>query len=195
MSDRAMVGVSGYDRRADDRYWTHPRVTETLLARLRLPPGVVWEPASGRGDIVVVLRRCGYETIGTDVRAYSDVLVDDIGIMDFLDAATLPAGVSTILTNPPFKKVLIRRFIEHSLALMEPSRGMVVMLLRNEWDSASTRRGLFQHEAFAGKFVLTWRPRWDWWEREKPKASPRHNYSWFVWNWRHKGRPTISYLP
>ena len=56
---------------------------------------------------------------------------------------------------------------------------MVAMLLRNEFDSAASRKELFTGNVyFDTKIILTKRPRWI----EGSTGSPRHNYAWFVWD-------------
>jgi hypothetical protein len=72
----------------------------------------------------------------------------------------------------------------------------VAMLLRSEFASAGGRDDLFCDEAgYAFEVKLTSRPRWDWWFRDKPKSSPRHNYSWFVWDkeWLNNNRINTVY--
>jgi hypothetical protein len=64
------------------------------------------------------------------------------------------------------------------------------MLLRNEFDCGLKRVGLFENYPFSAKLVLTSRPRWI----ENSKTSPRHNYSWYVWNWGDYGFSRIYYL-
>lgn len=176
MKSSAMHGESGYERISDDAYWTPAWCTEALLDRMMFPP-YVWEPACGEGHICEVLRRRGI------VGAASDLI--DHGYprygrakRDFLDALLMWPGCASIITNPPYK--LAEAFIRKALDLTEPHRGRVAMLLRNEYDSAAGRRDLFEHPAFFKKIVLTKRPRWS----AEDKASPRHNFAWYVWCWK-----------
>ena len=184
-----MLGESKYERRLRDAYWTEPWVTRELLNCVPLR-GVVWEPACGRGDMADVIKE-QYETIATDVldHGYGDQ-VDFLDGSDWCDDPYRDA-VETIVTNPPY--IDAEAFVRTALSAMR-GFGMVAMLLRNEWDSAASRRDLFTKEPFATKLVLTRRPRWDWWETDKPKASPRHNFSWFVWDALHHGPPTLRYM-
>jgi hypothetical protein len=89
-----------------------------------------------------------------------------------------------IITNPPYDDkasgITTHKSVAHALKLMEPEQGMVAMLLRNEWDCAKKSRPFTKdHPAFLMKIVLNFRPRWI----EGTKGSPRHNYSWYVWDW------------
>jgi hypothetical protein len=89
-----------------------------------------------------------------------------------------PEDYRDIVTNPPYS--LATAFIEHALRLTLPRRGKVVMLLRHDFDTASSRHHLFGgNEAFKKKVVLTRRPRWI----EGSTGSPRHNFAWYIWDW------------
>ncbi len=194
VSDRprsAMLGDSGYARREHDAYWTEPWVTEALLKHVRLR-GAVWEPACGRGDMVQVLKRHGYLVVASDIYDHGFLASEpNAACLDFLEQSQAPIHVARIMTNPPYgaNGRLAERFVEHALDLMRPIKGLVAMLLRHEFDCASSRDRLFDGTLgpLALRLTLTKRPRWDWWERDKPKAGPRHNYAWFVWDFEHEG--------
>ncbi len=203
MTDAPMLAKSPYERRANDAYYTQPRVTQALLDAIKLR-GRVWEPASGHQDMVRVLEQAGYHVFATDLADRDTVFGGNF--FGFLRAQL---GYETIITNPPFSDA--ERFVRHALHLMEPVGGLVCMLLPSEWDSAASRTTLFTHKPFRAKLVLTFRPRWDWWETDKPlagadislgtnlipkkpKISPRHNFAWYVWDFLHTGPPTIGWL-
>ena len=97
------------------------------------------------------------------------------------------SGCVSIVTNPPYDQAEV--FIRRALELTKPARGMIAMLLRNEYDCAMSRVDLFRKAPFALKLVLTKRPRWF----KNDIASPRHNFAWFVWDWRQVGLPVIRY--
>lgn len=182
-----MLGESGFERRAHDGYWTEEWVTLALTSRVHMPRNI-WEPAAGRGDMANVLRQRGAKVFSSD-------LVDhggrDIQIgFDFFGAHEM-GDAGAIVTNPPYD--CAEAFVRHAIALSSQTGGMVCMLLRNEFDCASGRVDLFDNPPFSRKIVLTKRPRWDWWETDKPKSSPRHNFAWFIWDWRHRGPATIEY--
>ena len=86
--------------------------------------GAIWEPAAGRGALVRELRAAGYAVVAQDLVAYDGA---DPGIetpLDFLMESASPAGVSAIVTNPPYKSA--DAFIRHGLSLGLP----VIVLLR-----------------------------------------------------------------
>jgi hypothetical protein len=171
---------SGYARIADDKYFTPAWVTEALLPHLRIkPPAHVHEPAAGNDAIVDVLKDAGFNVTSNDFSR-------DRGV-DFLDVLHLPAAVA-IITNPPYNKA--EEFIAHALDLMEP-RGLVAMLLRSDYDHAITRSYLFDRPPFAKRVVLRKRIRWI----ENSTGSPSYNHCWYIFDWQHKGPPTIGYAP
>jgi hypothetical protein len=187
--DTAMLGGSGYERIEADFYPTPPENVDCLLEHF-IPHGgrhLVWEPACGKGDISMRLNEYGLETWNTDLHDQG------FGIpgIDFLAQTTLPnPNIRTIITNPPYADGLAEAFVRHAIKLMEPVRGQVAMFLRNEFDCGKGRMELFQLPPFHRKVIVTKRPRWI----AGSTGSPRHNYSWFVWDWRHKsGSAGISY--
>jgi predicted RNA methylase len=195
-------GESGYDRIPLDAYFTEPWVIAWLLdcPRFKLGPGKVWEPACGTGILAEAVRRLGRKVIATDIASHG--YEGQAEQRDFRDYDAPPdPGVKIILTNPPYdaempdgSKVTAEDFLRHALKLMAEVGGQVVMLLRNEFDSAASRKDLFaDHQAFAGKLILTRRPYWQ--QRVKNGKWPRFNYAWFVWDFsRSPGAAEVAYL-
>lgn len=203
--DKAM-GNLNYGREPGDLYETREDwITEGLIEKLIAPPfdlvsvketsgnfSRIWEPACGTGKMSVVLWR-HFDVCSSDIQTYYgateyDFLKENGDV--FLNK-NKGEQYDAIITNPPYS--LAQEFIEHALELLKPIQGIVCMLLRNEYDSAVTRKQLFaDHPAFAAKYVLTARP-W-WFERHEGDCSPRHNYCWMVWSYKHTGPPTIGYI-
>ena len=168
---------SGYAREHNDAYETPEWVTLAVLPYLRQHCACPWDCANGpRSKIVRALREAGF---GLRAFATGD---------DFLARASLPyAHVDAICTNPPYGGGgrLAVQFIEHALELVP----VVAMLLRVDFDSGKTRQHLFGDcRAFDRKIVLL--DRVAWFERQ---GRPSDNHAWFIWNAKHRGRPTISY--
>lgn len=185
-----MLGEAGFERVEGDRYWTEPWVTRALLARIRFR-GLVWECACGRGDMADVLVAEGYDVMVSDI-AGASLGCRNAAETDFLKCGSPGDAVFSIITNPPY--YCAEAFIRKSLDLTARASGMVAMLLRNEYDCASSRRDLFERESFRAKFVLTKRPRWlD--ANQQHSASPRHNFAWYVWDHHHAGPHQIQWLP
>lgn len=186
-TDKAMLGSSNYERTPGDYYNTESWVTKALLDRVRFR-GIVWEPAVGRGDMSDVLVQQGYSVMTSDIVG-TTLGCKSAAECDFLTATSPGDATFSIVTNPPY--VHAEAFIVQAIKLTARSSGMVAMLLRNEYDCASSRRYLFEQEAFAMKLILTKRPRW----AESNIASPRHNFSWFLWDHNHSGSATMKWLP
>src|SRR5215475_12562363 len=87
--------------RRHDLYETPSVAVEALLRVLVLPSGAIWEPACGRGAIANVLRAHGYRVVCTDLIDYGTDPTAIYGV-DFLKTTELPAGISCIVTNPPY---------------------------------------------------------------------------------------------
>ena len=153
----------------------------------------IWEPACGEGHISKRLVQLGAYVISTDLigRGYGT------GGLDFLKCPRIPAALTKgsgrigIITNPPYGD-LADEFLAAALELTAPVDGIVAMFMRNEWDMAKNRHRWFEgHPAFAMKVCVTKRPRWV----AGSKGSPRHSYSWYVWDHRNGGAPaTIRYI-
>jgi hypothetical protein len=177
MSQRA----SGYERKERDLYETPEWVTLALVPHFPREPRAIWEPAAGSGKMVRALAGylAGYVIDGTDIETGNDFL-------SYFDAGEHDA----IITNPPYEAAT--EFASHAIALMEPNGGFVAMLLRTDFDHAKTRGFLFANcPPFAKKVVLTKRIKWF----EDSKGSPSFNHAWFIWDWHHRGPPTLAYGP
>jgi hypothetical protein len=192
--DNAMLGQPKHERKANDFYPTQRREINSMLEVMEfdLTGYFVWEPCCGEGDIAVVLKNIARGVVTSDITVYekykADVIVDFLAIpvepkegepsMDEI-AVHLPGGEcpDAIVTNPPYD--LAEAVVRQALKLMEPVKGLVVMLLRHEWDCAKSRGDLFDHPSFSKKIVMRHRPRWI----ADSTGSPRHNYAWYVWSW------------
>lgn len=183
---------SEFVRNPLDRYWTETPVTRALVRRL--PEGVrtIWDPAAGRGDLLQVFIDAGFDAVGSDLDPSEFVAPCPISQMDFLKkhmaaAPLAELGVNMMATNPPFgdkAEAFVRQ------ALTYTNIRIFAFLMRSEWKHAKGRMDLFTEQPFSKEIVLTWRPRWDWWFRDKPEASPRHNYSWYIWDREDPHLPT-----
>ena len=179
MKDAAMIGDSGYERIEADHYPTPPEYLDCLLQHVNIHPNV-WECASGEGNLSLRFHEFGHTVWSSDIIDYG--LDERFTLQNFLETKKLPdPSIRAIVTNPPYEGDLPEEFIRHALELMKPVKGQVAMFLRNEYDCSKKRMPLFSLPPFHKKIVVTKRPRWI----ADSKGSPRHNYAWFVWDWRH----------
>ena len=178
--DEALLGQNKYERIEHDFYETPAWCTEVLLRHIILGP-LVLEPAAGNGAISKVLKNRGISVMSYDI-VQRDYPLNGVG--DFLQSHNIHYD---IVTNPPY--ALAEEFIRHALKYTKEMNGMVAMLLRNEFDCASSRKDLFTLLPFVLKIVLTKRPKWI----AGSSGSPRHNYAWYVWDWRGAKEAKIVY--
>ena len=167
---------SGRARQAHDLYET-PEWASLVLAPHLPEQTSIWEPACGSGKMVNAFLKSGFEVFGTDICS---------GV-DFLTCPKL-VNSETIATNPPY--TYAKEFIETALRHTKDSWGIVAMLLRTDYDHAKTRSHLFAKcPVFSKKIVLTRRIVWF----ERKGAAPSFNHAWFIWDWKHRGPPTLPY--
>src|SRR5512144_1888861 len=89
-----------YEREPRDFYPTPPWASRCLLNTVPLR-GFVWEPGAGQGLMAKTIADAGYRVIASDVVEYEGSVFPIMTGVDALQA-TLPAGVQTIVTNPPY---------------------------------------------------------------------------------------------
>jgi hypothetical protein len=182
-TDPAMLGEPQYERVEGDFYPTPVEFTDCLASVVDLTEMSVWEPACGEGHMSKRLQRFTRGVVSTDLfdRGYGTPGID------FFKATRIPPVLRgayggdqpAIITNPPYG-ALAERFIRHALQLLAPVDGFCAMFLRTEYDTAKDRMDLFRTHPYLGKIICTKRPRWI----EGSKGSPRHNYSWYLWDYR-----------
>ena len=78
----------------------------------------VWDPAAGDGGTVVPLRERGFAVICSDVVARGGFPLHFVA--DFFSLTCAPAGITTILTNPPYREA--QRFPTQTLTAMKRAR-------------------------------------------------------------------------
>ena len=172
-------------QRGQDLYETPEEATEALL-RVEHIPGVIWEPASGPGAIVRVLRRHARMVYATDLINYDSRDQDQSG-RDFLLERRLPRGAQAIITNPPFK--LAEQFVAHALELCP----LVMMLLRLAFLESERRTPILDNgklarvHIFKKRLPMMHRAGWD-----GPKASSGMGFAWFIWDAAHKGPAEVD---
>lgn len=189
-ADPAMAG-SGEERLPNDAYFTRdPQCVDRLAEFFDFQGMTVLEPCAGRGHMVADLQRHGADVVAWEKEIYSgQPLCIQVG-RDFFKQKYLPDSVEMIVTNPPFDRPA--PFIRHALDMLPD--GHVCMLLRHEWmcgkGTKDRRQELLCHHRFKAYAPILGRPVW----YEERKASPRHNYGWFIWGSIHHGTDARLWL-
>ena len=92
-----------------------------------------------------------------------------------------------IVSNPPYTNInqYIQKCLNDAQTLYEKritdGNISVCLFMRNELDCAASRQHIFKSRFYTKKIVVTKRPYWDWPEKGVDTSAPRHNYSWYVW--------------
>lgn len=217
-NDPAMTGQVIYERIENEFYPTPPKFVNCLAEFFNLHGTVWYEPCAGKGHVVHAVEAItGQYVDRSDIVHYpgDEEFSATVDIADFLLLEREDVNlVDGIITNPPYltinleddewskyahlakrygmgaKKVsLAELFLRHAIYLMEPVKGKVAMFLRNEFDCGKKRMPLFRHRAYTMKVVCTERPRWI----EDSTGSPRHNYSWYVFDWTNEFDAAVFY--
>lgn len=188
MSARPRLFLDAYFTRED---W----LVQVGMDHVPLLPGMVWEPACGAGHLCRALEARGRTVFASDIYDWGWPCT----LQDFFAFERAPDGVTSIFTNPPFRRGVAVPFVRHALRLMEPVGGTVAMLLAHDWITAADRADLF---ADAGPFerviVPTARPLW--FDPDVPvidvppggrrkSRRPLKTYCWYVWSPVGIGRP------
>lgn len=211
--DAAMLGDSGYARIEADHYNTPPENLDCLVQHVAIHPNV-WEPAVGIGNLATRLHEFGHAVWSGDIIDYG--FDDNFELKDFFLTKEPPSNrIRALVSNPPYETIDLKSerwaylkplavkyglksnkvsmaelFCRHAIEVMKKPKGQVALYLRNEFDCSKGRMDLFSLPPFHKKIVVTKRPRWV----EGSTGSPRHNYSWFVWDWRQtSGAGSIAY--
>jgi hypothetical protein len=130
-----------------------------------------------------VLRAAGHDVIASDIADYG--CPDAAAGVDFLSQRNAPAGVETIVTNPPFMHA--DEFVRRALELVP----RVVMLLRLAFLESQGRSDVLDGGQLARVYVFRNRlpiHREGW---PGPHASSALALSWFVWDREHRGPTTL----
>jgi hypothetical protein len=161
----------------DDCYDTPTVAVHALMRAVRLPP-VIWEPACGKGNIVLPLRAAGHTVIATDL--------NNRGCPDSLDRINflLPCKFEcdAIVTNPPY--ALAEEFVATAL----DRAPLVAMLLRLAFMESERRAPVLDSGklarvlVFAKRLPMMHREGW-----KGPKASSAIAFAWYVWDGSHNG--------
>lgn len=163
---------SNYERIADDNYQTvDPRCIRALVDTIYISrqQRIVDCCAPNGSGIVDELQRLDYISYGIE-DAFEYVKAD------------------WIVSNPPYKRGLVDKIINAQIDRLPNVEG-VAMLLRNNFDFAKSRYGMFATPYYYGQIHMMFRP---WWSEDK-KAQPIHNFVWHIWRMGAGKEPVVKY--
>ena len=101
-----------------------------------------------------VIADAGHQVIATDLIEHDSCIFPIVTGVEALQAP-LPAGVRTILTNPPYRRDLLPRLVERWLEILNPVGGKLCLLLRSLWGESQSGQALTtRHPAYAGRVKL-----------------------------------------
>ena len=185
----ATLGASNHSsstRHADDYYATDPIAVDLLLSKYKGLGHNILEPCCGEGHTSKQLIAHGYTVISEDLiyRGYGK------GGCDFLKRLQLPSGISSIVTNFPFKLVLDCTL--HALSLL-PEKGVLASFVRlNFLEGQERYQKLFSVTPPKHVFVFPKRIRCG-----KDGIFPDTSavaYSWLVFEKGWSGSSTLDWL-
>jgi len=152
---------------------------------------IIWEPACGKGAISEVLINFGYKVYSSDLYDWG---YGNTGV-DFL-SSDLPAGVTNIITNPPFS--LSDEFMTRGLALVKQIQGKLVLFNRLQYLEGIKRKSIFENSNLSKVYVFSRRvPRMNRLNYSGPKSSTMIAFAWFVWDYtvfNEKINPVIKWI-
>ncbi|WP_424140411.1 hypothetical protein [Roseomonas chloroacetimidivorans] len=178
------INVRSRERRVSssdslDFFRTPPGATQALLEKESFP-GRVWECACGDGIMSRAMEVAGYDVFSSDLvdRGYGHVG------RDFLLTDSLPQGVESVVTNPPFK--LGTEFVQHALNM--GARKVAILQRVAFLEGQERASGIFAD----GKLSRVWvfAKRITLWRGDDPNPQDKGGamaFCWCVWERGHRG--------
>lgn len=188
------LGASNHseiEREQHDFYSTDPKTVEIFLKALKRDNvelcHFLYEPAVGLGHIYNVLKKSGYDVIGTDLVKRGEFQ----GGVDFLKLKADGLLERDIITNPPYS--FSKEFVEHALDMVHIGQ-KVIMLLKIQFLEGKARGKLFAK--YPPKYVYVNSERQTCYINGdmSKKMSSASCYCWFVWEKGFNGDPIIKWI-
>lgn len=151
-----------------DNFQTDPIALDCLVPHLK-KEWFIWEPACGKGNLVMGLKARGFKSFGTDI-------FQDVGSTNFLEGNPDITSFGCIVTNPPFS--LKEEFLGRCYQLGLP---FALLMPITTFDSVDRRKmmGMYGVEIiFPPKRINFETP-----NHEKNVAAGKKTSSWFYSAW------------
>ena len=173
-------------READDWY-VEPEWVSLRLFQEEKFVGSVYDPACGRGSIVISAIKSGLNAFGSDIvdRGWDSTATPQ----DFLESVFCRIN---IVTNPPFS--IAEKFVEHALTL---TASKIAMLLPANWVQGDKRSRWLQSTPLRRVYFITPRPSMPPGHVLEAGGKPGNgttDYCWMVWLRGFDGAPEIRWL-
>lgn len=97
-----------------------------------------------------------------------------------------------IVSNPPYKRVLVDKIINAQIDRFPEVEG-VAMFLRNNFDFAKSRYQMFMSPYYYGQIHMMFRPIWIKPIPGEKKIEPIHNFVWHIWRMGSGKEPVVKY--
>jgi len=172
------------EERGDNAYFTPVEAIRTLLS-LESFSGVVKEPACGKANISTPMEEAGYRVQISDLVDYGTTTLsgDAQGVGDFLQSVAGDSEGVDIVTNPPYGKDILNKFVSHALREHKPQK-MALLLNSTFMFGCEDADRIFAMEEcppsriyiFTRRLPMMHQQGWD-----GNEASNQMNTGWFVW--------------
>ncbi|WP_137136579.1 hypothetical protein [Rhizobium sp. FKY42] len=172
------------EERGNNAYFTPIEGISTLLS-LESFSGVVKEPACGKANISKPMEEAGYSVLISDLVGYGTTTLsgERQGVGDFLLSVAGDSEGVDIVTNPPYGKDILNKFVAHALREHKP-RKMALLLNANFMFGCEDPDRIFVMEECppsrvylnARRLPMMHREGWD-----GDEASSQMNTAWFIW--------------
>ncbi|MUO84011.1 DNA translocase FtsK [Agrobacterium vitis] len=177
------------EERGVNAYFTHECAVATLLALESFSADVL-EPACGDGGISRPMEAAGYTMELADIvdRGLANRHGELQRVEDFLQSRPSDLG-RDIVTNPPYGKEILNRFVAHALRTHRP-RKMALLLNLNFMCGCEDKDRIFAMEKCPPSRVYVFTRRLPMMHQEGwtgPEASSQMNTAWFVWEQNEDG--------
>lgn len=169
--------------------WATKKVLEALLNDNMIDRNsIIYEPCSGAGAIVNVLKEYNFNNIKMSDIQTGDFIVGDKGV----DVYSLPDKCCEIvLTNPPYDRMTKDNMLNEFLRI---STGKVILLLNIFYLSSKDRKEMLENSHLRHIYIHSDRVTMYPYGLPKPQNGGTKMFAWYVWDNEYKGKPTISWI-
>lgn len=178
------------EERGNNAYFTPIEAMRVILA-LESFSAIVKEPACGCGHASGPMEEAGYGVMLSDLIDYGtsdrDGVLQHVG--DFLDSRAGDSEGIDIVTNPPYGRDILNRFVAHALREHKPRKMALLMNINVLCGCEDPDRIFFMEEQppsriyiFTRRLPMMHQHGWD-----GPESTSQMNTAWYVWEQNEDG--------